>query len=152
MPPVRRDMAVGIKREAGGSVPQLGELDLQLAFARAGMLGKDVEDELSAVEHLELGLLCDVAQLRGGQFAVEHQHLDAEVHRSHDEVLQLALPDHGAPVELAAPLQAPGRRPSRPAVSASRPSSRSPRLAFTASPVVVTAMRMARSRPSTACS
>src|SRR5205807_6578213 len=50
---------------------QLGELDLQLAFARAGATGEDVEDQLRAIDDLAAHLFLDVAKLRRRQLVVE---------------------------------------------------------------------------------
>ena len=43
---------------------ELGELDLQLAVARLGALGEDVENELRAIDDLEIGVLGDGRDLR----------------------------------------------------------------------------------------
>jgi hypothetical protein len=86
--------------EARHAVAELRELDLELAFAARGVLREDVEDELRAVEHLEVGGLGDVAQLRGRELAIEDQHVRAEVHAADDQLLQLALADARAAVEL----------------------------------------------------
>ncbi len=49
----------------GEGALQLRELDLEAALARARALGKDVEDELRAVEHLAVGQFLKIAPLRG---------------------------------------------------------------------------------------
>ena len=58
-------------RQVGPHLPQarqgvfeLGQLDLQPGLDGAGAGGEDVEDQLAAVEHLDLGGLFQVADLR----------------------------------------------------------------------------------------
>ena len=58
-------------RQARQQMLELRQFDLQLAFARAGALGEDVEDERRAVENLAVENLLQVAALRGGKFVVE---------------------------------------------------------------------------------
>ena len=57
--------------KAGQHVFELRELNLQLAFARAGVASKDVEDELRAVEHAARQRGLEVAQLRGREIVIE---------------------------------------------------------------------------------
>src|SRR5208282_545732 len=45
---------------------ELRQFDLQLAFARPGALGEDVEDERRAVENFALEDFFEIAALRGG--------------------------------------------------------------------------------------
>ncbi len=52
--------------QARQHVFQLRQLDLQLAFAGAGVPGKNIEDELRAVDHAALDDLFNVALLRSG--------------------------------------------------------------------------------------
>ena len=60
--------------EARQKVLQLGELDLQLAFSRAGAPREDVQDQLRAIDHLAIEPLVELAQLRRRQLVVEdHQ-------------------------------------------------------------------------------
>jgi len=66
------------------------------------VLREDVEDQLRAIEHLEIGGLRDVSELRGRQLAVEDQGLGAQVHGAHEQLLELAAADAGAAVELVA--------------------------------------------------
>ena len=75
--PLRADAAAEPRqRRAGADEPrqqvlQLRELDLQLAFARAGAPRKDVEDELRAIDDLSADLFLDLPQLRRRQLVVE---------------------------------------------------------------------------------
>ena len=69
------------------------------------MLGEDVEDQLRAVEDLEVGGGGDVAQLARRQLAIEDEDVGAEVHGADDQLLELAPADAGAAVEARAALQ-----------------------------------------------
>ena len=82
---------VVLLREARHRVLELRQLDLQLAVPALGALGEDVEDELRAVDDLEVGLLGDAAGLRGRELAVEDQHAGVELHGADDDLLELAL-------------------------------------------------------------
>ena len=57
--------------EARQHVFELRELNLELALARAGVAGKDVEDELRAVEDAAGQGGLEVAQLRGRKVVIE---------------------------------------------------------------------------------
>ena len=57
--------------EARQHVFELGELDLKLAFAGARVAGKNVEDELRAIEDAARQSGLKVAQLRGRQVVIE---------------------------------------------------------------------------------
>ena len=88
----------------------LRQLDLELALARAGALGKDVEDQSRAVEHLDAELLAQNAHLRGAQLVVEHREiavvcLDQLFHFAH-----LAVADKAAGVGRGALLDQHGGR------------------------------------------
>ena len=78
--PARADAAAKLRHgfasagEARQHVFELRQLHLQLALARSGMAGKDVEDELRAVEHAAWQRSLQVAQLRRAQVVIEeHQ-------------------------------------------------------------------------------
>ena len=49
----------------------LSQLNLEPAFAGAGVLRKDVEDQRCAVEHLDVELALEVPLLRGRQLIIE---------------------------------------------------------------------------------
>ena len=51
-------------------VLELGELDLELALGRAGVVGEDVEDDRRAVDHRHVELLLEVALLARQQLVV----------------------------------------------------------------------------------
>jgi hypothetical protein len=52
-------------------VLQLCQLHLQLAFARARVAGKNVEDELGSVDHPKLDDFFNIALLRGTEVVIE---------------------------------------------------------------------------------
>ena len=85
-------------------VAQLGQLDLQLAVRGGRVLGEDVEDQGRAVDDLELGVLADLAGLRGREVGVADQELDVLLERPHEHVAQLALTEEGARVGAGAAL------------------------------------------------
>lgn len=57
--------------EAGHGVLELGEFDLELGLVGAGAGGEDVEDDLGAVDDLDLEGLFEVAGLGGSEIVVE---------------------------------------------------------------------------------
>src|SRR5207344_121719 len=58
-------------RQSRQQMLQLRQLNLQLAFPRAGALREDVEDQRGAVENFGAEDFFQVAALRGGKFIVE---------------------------------------------------------------------------------
>ena len=80
--PSRADAAAEPRQRGAGAdeprqqVFQLGELDLQLAFARPRAPREDVEDELRPIDDLAADRLFDVAQLRRRQLIVEDDDVD----------------------------------------------------------------------------
>ena len=99
MPPVRRESESSSCDEARQQVLELRQLDLQLAVARLRALREDVEDELRAVDDLEVGRFGDRAHLRGRELAVEDDQVCAELQRADEQVVELALAEHGARVD-----------------------------------------------------
>ena len=61
--------------EARQHVFELSELDLELALARAGVTGKDVEDELRAIENAAGQGGFEIAQLRGRKVVIEENQI-----------------------------------------------------------------------------
>ncbi len=90
--------------EARVGVFELGEGDLQLRFVGAGAGGKNVENELRAVEDFDLDDFFEVAELVGGHVVIEDDDVSIEVI---DEDLYLggfAFADEGAGDDGAAVL------------------------------------------------
>ena len=74
--------AAGIARQVGPHFPQprqrvfqLGQLDLQAGLHRARPRGKDVEDQLAAVEHFDLGGLFKIANLGWRQVVIKNDYI-----------------------------------------------------------------------------
>ncbi len=58
-------------------VLELRKLNLQLAFARAGVAGEDVQNELGAIDHAAFQPRFEVAHLRGRQVVIEEHQVGA---------------------------------------------------------------------------
>ena len=72
---------------------QLGELDLQPAFAAPGALREDVENELRPVEDLAGKEVLQVAALRRRKFVVENDGRDLLVLKRFPDQLRFAFAD-----------------------------------------------------------
>src|SRR6202034_4916863 len=57
--------------ESRQHVFKLRELDLQLAFAGAGVTGKDIEDELGAIDHSARQRIFEVAKLGWAEVVID---------------------------------------------------------------------------------
>jgi hypothetical protein len=79
--------------QAAGDVPQLRELDLELAFVAAGALREDVEDQGVAVEHAAADELLEVAFLARRERMVDEHHVAAGVGDDLADLLGLAAAD-----------------------------------------------------------
>jgi hypothetical protein len=77
--------------EARHGVLELGELHLELAVAALGALGEDVQNELRAIDDLEIGVLCDGARLRRRKLPVKDKDAGVELDRAHNDLFELAL-------------------------------------------------------------
>ena len=83
---------------------QLRRLDLQPALLRAGSLGEDVEDQLSAVDHLDLELALQVALLPRRQLLVEDQQVEVGLMLERVQRLDLTFADEQGRIGLLPPL------------------------------------------------
>ena len=81
-----------LPHQAGHHVLELGHLHLQLALSGLGVLGKDIEDELGAVEDLALRDLAQIALLRRGQLLVKDQRRGVLLQSQDFELGQFAAP------------------------------------------------------------
>ncbi len=72
---------------------ELRQFNLQLAFARPGALGEDVEDERRAVNDFALEDFFEVAALRGRKVVVENHRVHVVAPAEVREFLGLALAD-----------------------------------------------------------
>ncbi len=77
-------------------VLELGEFNLELAFAGARALGKDVEDERGAIEYLALEDFLEIAALRRGKLVVKDDGIDVVLSALAGEFAGLAGADEGA--------------------------------------------------------
>src|SRR5688572_16315602 len=73
---------------------QLRELDLQLAVVALRSLREDVQDQLRAIDDLQIARLRNRRGLRRRQIAIEDQHIRIELHRAHDDVFELAFAEN----------------------------------------------------------
>ena len=62
--------------QTGQHIAILSQFDLRLGIGRLCSHGEDVEDEVCAVQYLDLQLLLDVAKLLGREFIIEDDHRD----------------------------------------------------------------------------
>ena len=83
----------------------LRQFHLQLALARLGALGKDVEDQARAVEHAHAELLLQHAHLRRGELVVKHREVAVVGENELFELRHLALAEEGARVGCGLVLQ-----------------------------------------------
>jgi len=105
MPPARREKGrILPDDESWQAVAELSQFDLDLALARLRALREDIEDELRAVDHLQVGRFRQRAHLGRLQLAVEDDQVGAELHGAHEKLLELAASEHGAWIDLGAAL------------------------------------------------
>src|SRR5215470_13793148 len=83
---------------------QLRQLDLNAPFGGLRALGENVQNQLGAVENFQVGGLVDGAHLRGREFAVEDNHVSAELQAANDDVVELALAGERFRIERRAAL------------------------------------------------
>ena len=74
MPPPSRDIAAPWPVKPRQQIIQLRQLHLQLAFARAGAPGENIQDQLGAVDDLDVQRFFQIALLGGRQIVVEDHH------------------------------------------------------------------------------
>ena len=86
--------------QARQGVFELGQLDLQACLDGAGARGEDVEDQLAAVEHFDVGRFFEVAHLRRRQVVVENDHVRVGGLDMFLQLFDLALADVGGGVDL----------------------------------------------------
>src|SRR5258705_3532281 len=75
---------------------QLSQLDLQFAFAGPGALGKDVENQRGAIEHLTLKNCLQVAALRRRKVIIEDDGIDFGTTTFSSKFVCLAAADESA--------------------------------------------------------
>jgi len=93
-------------REAGQQVLELRQLDLQLAFAGAGALGKDIEDQRGTIEDFAIEHLLQITALRRREFVVENDSIDIGAVAEAGKFVGLAFADKSGGVGSSHFLQA----------------------------------------------
>ncbi len=91
--------------EARQHVFELRQLHLQLALAGAGVAGKDVEDQLRAIEHAARQSGLKVAQLRGREVVIEENQVGLRGSGDAGDLLDLAGADERGGIGPRAALQ-----------------------------------------------
>ena len=74
-------------REPRQPVPELRQLDLELAVAGGRVLRENVEDELRAIDNAQLHACSQVARLRGRQVLVDDDEINVALEGADPEVL-----------------------------------------------------------------
>ena len=92
-------------RQPGQAVFQLGQLHLQAAFAGAGPLGENIQDQGGPVDGGDLQDPLDIADLGGGQLMVEDGQLHPLLLAEAFELLQPAAAQAGGAIQAGAALQ-----------------------------------------------
>ena len=75
---------------------QLGQLDLQLAFPRAGALGENIENEGSAIEDFAIKDLLQISALRRRKLVVENDGINVSAPAMLGKLIGLAFADERA--------------------------------------------------------
>ena len=113
-PAPRRSRWVQRPAHAREVVLELGELHLELALGRAGVVGEDVEDDRRAVDHRDVELLLEVALLARQQLVVAGHEVGAGLLDGGLDLLELAATEVAVGIGPVAALhQLAGDRHSR---------------------------------------
>ena len=87
-------------RQTGQLVPQLGKLHLELTLGAHRPLGKDIQNQHSAVDDRAVQLLLQVADLEGGKLVVKDYRVRPAVSDKLRQLLQPSRPQAGGGVRL----------------------------------------------------
>jgi len=87
--------------QAAALISQMGEFDLQRAFAGAGAPSEDLQDEAGAIEHLSVPCFFQIALLHRGERAIHHHEPGIKALHHAGELVDFALSDKGCWVDLA---------------------------------------------------
>src|SRR5690606_6137950 len=77
--------------QSGKQILELSQFDLKLPFPAPRALGKDVEDELSTVDHLHSQLVLQIAMLGWCQRIIEDHGVGIECHHRCPDLVELPL-------------------------------------------------------------
>ncbi len=98
----------------GQHVIQLRQLHLKLAFPAARAAGKNIKDELGAVNDLQVDDLLKIAELRGGKVVVKNHQVRVQGLRFRADLLHLAASQQSGGIRdrtsVAAPFPPLGHR------------------------------------------
>ena len=110
-PVIRADAASQLRHfnsaaaEPWQQILKLRQLYLQLSFTGAGVTGKDIQDQLGAVDHPRVHYLLDVALLGGREIVIKQQKIRRHRSRCSCNFLELSLADKCGRVGLVLVLQ-----------------------------------------------
>jgi hypothetical protein len=82
---------------------QLSKLDLNLTLVTLGTLGKDIENEASAVDHTHFQVALQIALLCGRQSMIEDHKLSTEIGQSLGNFIGFARTNEKGRVRTCAP-------------------------------------------------
>ena len=125
MPPVCRDKWPQNRVRRGSKCCKLRQFDLHLAFARAGALRENIENQRRAVENFAVENFFQVAALRGRKFVVENHRVHFVAPAKFRKFLRLAFADERRRRSSDSIFWMPSPTTSPPAVAASSASSSS---------------------------
>jgi hypothetical protein len=82
--------------QPGQQMLQLGQLDLQFAFFCPSALGKNIENQRGAIEHLAIKKFFEVAALGRGKFVVKNDSIDIRFAAVLGKLIGFAFADESA--------------------------------------------------------
>src|SRR6266568_6467980 len=91
--------------EAGEHVFELSKLDLELTFTGSGVAGKDIKNELGAIDDAAVELAFEIAKLGRGEFVVEDQDASIGHFGGGGDLFNFAAPDERGRIGTVAALQ-----------------------------------------------
>jgi len=86
-------------------IAQLGQFHLQLPLPTPSATGKNIENQLGSIDHPQVQLPLQVAQLRGREVMVEDDQVGAGGLRGTPQLVHFASPQQGCRVGLRRPLE-----------------------------------------------
>src|SRR5437879_6345514 len=91
--------------EPGQQIIQLRQFDLQLPLAAAGMTGKNIEDELSAIDYAPSHFPLEIALLHGSELTVEDNQRRLARFSLCPDLIELSVSHHACGINGLAHLQ-----------------------------------------------
>ncbi len=105
MPPPSRESSTAASAQPRQQVVQLGQFHLQLSFAAPGAAGKNIQNQLGPVDHPQVQLALEVAQLGGREVVVDDDQIGGGGVGGAPYLVQFASPQQGRRVGLRRPLE-----------------------------------------------